>query len=601
MNAFDRFFPSSTVIFIGGLISCGLLTFVCWNAVQIEDQKKALLVKEQKLDKDKADFEASIALYPHIKNELPRLKVQYDTVNAEVKEIVYRHETKLKELSETKKQLQSTHETFNDVTTKLDKNIKQLANTKSLIADGESRRSILADEISSLQREKTRLERLVDPLSTKVRNLEAELKNLENDHATATASKRTLEQELRVLEGNLSAKRESLTRLSEEDGKLTLIVEQTRPLLEQLSKANSTANELLESLKKGAEGIAKSDSALGSQVTAFARTVSQTQEHSSKMAETEKELRNETLKLDNVLTSLNTASSNVEKTTSSITAQQGAVMKSLQSSSDAVEKAASSIVVQQEKTLASIAGQVAPIMEQLDKSRSASEATLTELAKRAEGIAGAEKSLNTQLSIFTQAVDKTKDQSAVLESVNKNLAIETGKTAQVLSSFDKASAGMEKVASSVSSRNEKVLNALDKAEKNLSTAVQSVKNEALEIDKAQKSVKSSAEQLEKTVVTFASLSTSMENSRKNLNAGFHTLEQLQKKLQANLSRLEKRQGLKIATDLEKALSDVVGAAAELKEYCDSMSTHSGELLKALSAYKQTVEPETNAPVSAPAQ
>ena len=109
--------------------------------------------------------------------------------------------------------------------------------------------------------------------------------------------------------------------------------------------------------------------------------------------------------------------------------------------------------------------------------------------------------------------------------------------------------------------------------------------------------KNAAERLQKTTETFTGLAVQMEASRKNLTAGFQTLEQLQKKLQASLTRLENRQGLKIASDLEKALNDVVSAAEQLKVQSSSMTEQSAEFVKLLTTQENASRVEDNTPSS----
>ena len=566
MNAFDRFFPSSTVIFIGGLVSCGLLTFVCWNAVQIEDQKKALAFKEQKLTEDRAEFDANVALYPHIKEELPQLKVKYDTATAEYNALQHRHEEKVKELSALKEQLQSTHETFNNVTIQLDASRKQLASTKDQIEKSENSRDILSGEIERLEREKTRLERLVSPLAAKVQKIESDLKALENEQAEAQDRARKQREELNSLEGKLVAKRETLKSLSEEDGKLTLIVEQTRPLLDQLSKANSTANELLADLRKGTEDLAKSDNELGVLLTEFTQTVGKAKSQTASMEEIEKTLRPGSEKVGQSLSAINQAAEKIEQVSLSINTQQ-------------------------EKTLKAIEGQTAPLLNGITKAKIASEELISELTAKSKGIAESEKVFGSQVTEFSQLVANAKSQSLALEKTGKEFSEEVAKVGQASASLNNASTNVDKVATAIGVRNEKVMSDLDRAAEGIGVAAQSIASKSTEINKAQTAAREAAEKLQKSVGTFTGLASQMEASRKNLNVGFQTLEQLQKKLQASLTRLENRQGLKMAFDLEKALNDVVSVASQLKEQSSSMAEQSAELVKLLTPRTNEVESE----------
>ena len=572
MNAFDRFFPSSTVIFIGGLVSCGLLTFVCWNAVQIEDQKKALLFKEQKLDEDRTSFETKVALYPYIKEELPKLKVKYDTAMAELNALLHRHEEKEKEFVALKEQLKNTHETFNSVALQLDKSRKQLANTKEEVEKQESSKSSLADEVARLEREKSRLERQVGPLNSKVQKIEADLKALESEQTDSQDRVNKLKKELASLEGKLSAKNDALKALSEEDGKLTLIVEQTRPLLEQLAKANSTANELLVDLRKETEGIAKSGNEFGIQLAEFKQTVDQAKTQTATMTEIEKKLRPESERVGQSLNVLNQAA-------------------------EKVEQAAQAIISKQEKTLTVIEAQATPLLNNLSKAQTASEELISELAVKSKGIAESEKTLGTQVAEFTQIVVSAKSQSSLLEKTGKDFSATVSKADQALTALNNASVNVDMAASAVSAKNEKVMLALDNAAEDIGAAAQSITAKASEINKAQTAAKNAAERLQKTTETFTGLAVQMEASRKNLTAGFQTLEQLQKKLQASLTRLENRQGLKIASDLEKALNDVVSAAEQLKVQSSSMTEHSAEFVKLLTTQENASRVEDNTPSS----
>lgn len=572
MNAFDRFFPSSTVIFIGGLVSCGLLTFVCWNAVQIEDQKKALLFKEQKLDEDRTSFETKVALYPYIKEEFPKLKVKYDTATAELNALLHRHEEKEKEFVALKEQLKNTHEIFNSVALQLDKSRKQLANTKEEVEKQESSKFSLADEVARLEREKSRLERQVGPLNSKVQKIEADLKALESEQTDSQDRVNKLKKELASLEGKLRAKNDALKALSEEDGKLTLIVEQTRPLLEQLAKANSTANELLVDLRKETEGIAKSGNEFGIQLAEFKQTVDQAKTQTATMTEIEKKLRPESERVGQSLNVLNQAA-------------------------EKVEQAAQAISSKQEKTLTVIEAQATPLLNNLSKAQTASEELISELAVKSKGIAESEKTLGTQVAEFSQIVANAKTQSSLLEKTGKDFSATVSKADQALTALNNASGNVNMAASAVSSKNEKVMLALDNAAENIGAAAQSITAKASEINKAQTAAKNAAERLQKTTETFTGLAVQMEASRKNLTAGFQTLEQLQKKLQASLTRLENRQGLKIASDLEKALNDVVSAVEQLKVQSSSMTEQSAEFVKLLTTQENASRVEDNTPSS----
>jgi len=64
-----------------------------------------------------------------------------------------------------------------------------------------------------------------------------------------------------------------------------------------------------------------------------------------------------------------------------------------------------------------------------------------------------------------------------------------------------------------------------------------------------------------------------------------------------LTRLENRQGLKIASDLEKALNDVVSAAEQLKVQSSNMTEQSAEFVKLLTTQENASRVEDNTPSS----